>query len=153
VLERGLSDRRVQWFPFNSAARPQTTTFAGVATDTSVLSFLSRKRVDADRVHLEKGESCEPALLFPAKTRVRNISQTLPREHWELILVDNASKHPLAEQFNPSWPQAFAGAGTWALVGTHRGMREAAADIIVFVDGDNVLDRDYLAGVIKLGEA
>ena len=30
-------------------------------------------------------------------------AQTLPRERWELLLVDNASKEPLASTFDISW--------------------------------------------------
>lgn len=74
--------------------------------------------------------------------------QTLPIEEWELLLVDNASNEPLA-----NWADL-----TWHPHGRHiremplgiafariRGIREAGAELLVFVDDDNVLDRDYLA--------
>jgi hypothetical protein len=30
-------------------------------------------------------------------------AQTLPKEQWELLLIDNASKEPLAESWDLSW--------------------------------------------------
>jgi cellulose synthase/poly-beta-1,6-N-acetylglucosamine synthase-like glycosyltransferase len=30
-------------------------------------------------------------------------AQTLPKERWELLFIDNASKEPLAEKYNLSW--------------------------------------------------
>ena len=74
-------------------------------------------------------------------------AQTLPREEWELFLIDNASDTPLAE--------------TTVLCGHPRGrhiredelgltparlrgIRESRGDILVYVDDDAVLAPDYL---------
>ena len=82
-------------------------------------------------------------------------TQTLPLAQWELLLIDNASQTPL-------------NAGSWDLSWHHqarhiredqlglararqRGMREAGADILVFVDDDNVLAPDYLDEALRIG--
>lgn len=74
--------------------------------------------------------------------------QTLPDTGWELLLIDNASREPLASCFDLSWhPRARVCREerlglTWARL---KGVGEAAADLLVYVDDDNVLDPDYLA--------
>jgi glycosyltransferase involved in cell wall biosynthesis len=79
--------------------------------------------------------------------------QTLPKSAWELLLIDNASDERLAPSWDISWhPNARH------LVETElgltparlRGMREAASDVLVFVDDDNVLEESYLSEVKKL---
>lgn len=74
-------------------------------------------------------------------------AQTLPPTQWELILVDNGSQESIASRFDASWhPQARliredeAGLTPARL----RGIAEAAAPLLVFVDDDNVLAPDYL---------
>jgi glycosyltransferase involved in cell wall biosynthesis len=79
--------------------------------------------------------------------------QILPKEQWELLVVDNASKVPLASAWDFSWHpnsrciledelgQAFA---------RQRGMREASADLLVFVDDDNVMAPDYLSEALRI---
>ena len=74
-------------------------------------------------------------------------AQTLPKEEWELLLIDNASDTPLAD--------------TWVLSGNPqarhiredelgltparlRGIRESCGDLLVYVDDDNILAPDYL---------
>jgi len=74
-------------------------------------------------------------------------AQTLPREKWELILVDNASAPDKAACPDFSWhPCArLVREGTLGLTPARlRGIREAAGDLLVFVDDDNVLDADFL---------
>jgi glycosyltransferase involved in cell wall biosynthesis len=79
--------------------------------------------------------------------------QTLPLDKWELLIVDNASRLPLASSWDISWHpiarhilESELGL-TWA---RQRGIREASADLIIFVDDDNVLDETYLAEAIKI---
>jgi glycosyltransferase involved in cell wall biosynthesis len=74
-------------------------------------------------------------------------SQSLSKDCWELLLVDNASQKELAEEWDLFWhPHArhvredrlglsFARA---------RGFHESIGEIIVYVDDDNVLDTNYL---------
>jgi glycosyltransferase involved in cell wall biosynthesis len=80
--------------------------------------------------------------------------QTLPKEDWELILVDNASSEALEGRFDLSWhpnhhhvvePRLGL---SWA---RRCGMERAAAELIVFVDDDNVLDHDYLSAAVEIG--
>jgi glycosyltransferase involved in cell wall biosynthesis len=74
-------------------------------------------------------------------------NQTLPRQQWELLLVDNRSAHPLAEQLDLSWHPAAnivreeANGLTAARL---RGIRESKGNLLVFVDDDNILDPDFL---------
>lgn len=80
-------------------------------------------------------------------------NQTLPTDHWELLLIDNASKEPLAGKWDLSWhPQARVvreekvGLTAARLCGIH----EARGELLVFVDDDNVLAPDYLQVVCDL---
>jgi hypothetical protein len=81
-------------------------------------------------------------------------NQTLPLDQWELLLIDNASPVPLIGRCDISWqPHArhllegkLGKLNAWLL-----GMREARADILLFVDDDNVLAADYLEQVLAIG--
>jgi glycosyltransferase involved in cell wall biosynthesis len=80
-------------------------------------------------------------------------SQTLPLAEWELLLIDNVSSEPLASRIDLSWHG----------VGRHireeelgltparlRGINEAKGDLLIFVDDDNVLQRDYLEAALRI---
>ena len=74
-------------------------------------------------------------------------AQTLPTADWELLLVDNGSKIPVAEKFDLAWqPQArHVREEELGLTPARlRGIREAQAEILVFVDDDTLLAADYL---------
>jgi glycosyltransferase involved in cell wall biosynthesis len=79
--------------------------------------------------------------------------QTLPQQKWELIIVDNASDQDLASHLDLSWhPRARIIreeqlGNIWARV---RGIREAAGELILYVDDDNVLDVDYLETSLQI---
>src|ERR1017187_1608091 len=80
-------------------------------------------------------------------------AQSLPLQQWELLLVDNASRLPLANVWDLSWhPNAsYHFEQTLGLAhARQRGMYEAAAGVLVFVDDDNLLDPDYLSRVIRI---
>ena len=79
-------------------------------------------------------------------------AQTLPLEQWELLLIDNASDEPL-KGWDLSWhlQARHIHEGELGLApARQRGMREAAADMLVFVDDDNVLDCDYLSEAVQI---
>jgi glycosyltransferase involved in cell wall biosynthesis len=80
-------------------------------------------------------------------------NQSLPLEKWELIIVDNKSDEPLANRVNLDWHP----------LGRHvleervgfttvraRGIIEAKAAILLFLDDDNVPASDYLARGLEL---
>lgn len=80
--------------------------------------------------------------------------QTLPKAEWDLLLIDNASERPLALDWDLSWhPNSrHLSEGELGLTSARlRGIAESGADILVFVDDDNVLDRDYLANAAEIG--
>lgn len=80
--------------------------------------------------------------------------QTLPKSQWELLLVDNASARPLSVEWDLSWhpgARQILESELGVLYARRRGIRESKADIVVFVDDDNVLDLGYLAEVVRIG--
>jgi hypothetical protein len=79
--------------------------------------------------------------------------QTLPKNEWELLLVDNASASPLSGQWDLSWhPQArIVRENTTGL--THArlcGIQNTSGELIVFVDDDNLLAPDYLENALAI---
>jgi len=83
-------------------------------------------------------------------------AQALPQGQWEFLLVDNASKEPLAGKWDLSWhPQGrHVREETLGLTPARlRGIAEARAPLLVFVDDDNLLAPDYLERAIEISEA
>lgn len=81
-------------------------------------------------------------------------AQTLPRQRWELLLVDNASSDPVASHCDLSWhPHArHIREDELGLAAARlRGIREAAGDLLVFVDDDNLLAENYLQLALEIG--
>ena len=73
--------------------------------------------------------------------------QSLPTQAWELLVIDNLCDEPLAGRLDLAWhPVArVIREETLGLTPARlRGIDEAAGDLLVFVDDDNVLDDDYL---------
>ena len=80
-------------------------------------------------------------------------SQTLPFEQWELLLIDNASEQTLSKTLDLGWHPNTRHIREDQLGLTParlRGIREAQADVLVFVDDDNILDSDYLEVVLQI---
>ena len=80
-------------------------------------------------------------------------AQTLPRDQWELLLIDNASDRVLANEWDLSWHSHAQHVREDELGLTParlRGIAEARGDLLVFVDDDNVLDPDYLQTAIDI---
>ena len=74
-------------------------------------------------------------------------AQTLPPSEWDYFVVDNGSREPVAERFDFSWhPRVkVVREETPGLTPARlRGIRESGAELLVFVDDDNVLDPDFL---------
>jgi glycosyltransferase involved in cell wall biosynthesis len=81
-------------------------------------------------------------------------AQTLPKEQWELLLIDNASREPLAGKWDLSWHELGRHIREDELgltAARRRGIKEARGELLVFVDDDNVLAVDYLEQTIRIG--
>jgi GT2 family glycosyltransferase len=73
--------------------------------------------------------------------------QTLPRDEWELLVIDNASDQPLAGVWDLSWhPNArhLREEELGLTAARLRGIKESHGQLIVYVDDDNVITEDYL---------
>jgi glycosyltransferase involved in cell wall biosynthesis len=80
-------------------------------------------------------------------------AQTWPLEQWELLLIDNASKEPLAAKWDLSWhPQArhIREEELGLTPARLRGIEESTGELLVFVDDDNVLATDFLEMASKI---
>jgi glycosyltransferase involved in cell wall biosynthesis len=80
-------------------------------------------------------------------------AQTLPKNQWELLLVDNASRERLETYLDLSWhPNArHVREDELGLTAARlRGIHESKASSLVFVDDDNVLSPDYIAVSLAL---
>lgn len=83
-------------------------------------------------------------------------TQTVPKEDWELLLIDNGSKQPLASEWDLSWhPQGrVIREDELGLTPARlRGIRESRGGLLVWVDDDNVLHSDYLAEALGIAAA
>ena len=82
-------------------------------------------------------------------------AQTLSTAQWELLLVDNASALSLCETIDLGWhPHAhhIREEQLGLTPARLRGIKEAQAEVIVFVDDDNVLESDYLEIVLRISQ-
>ena len=82
-------------------------------------------------------------------------AQTLPKEQWELLLIDNASKEPLARSWDLSWHPHVRVIREDELGLTParlRGIKESTGGLLVFVDDDNVLSREYLTTALAVAD-
>lgn len=73
--------------------------------------------------------------------------QTLPAEKWELLIVDNKSNTPVKELEGIKWPTSVRHLyeeNVGLTSARINGIKEANADLLVFVDDDNYLKKDYL---------
>ena len=79
--------------------------------------------------------------------------QAVPYDQWELLLVDNASDPALAPLWDISWhPNArhIRENELGLAAARRRGIIEATAELLVFVDDDNILAEDYLTQALKI---
>lgn len=80
-------------------------------------------------------------------------AQTLPATRWEFLLIDNASEERLADVWDLAWhPNArFIREDELGLMPARlRGIRESQADLLIFVDDDNILAPDFLEQTLKV---
>jgi glycosyltransferase involved in cell wall biosynthesis len=77
-------------------------------------------------------------------------AQTLPLLGWELLVIDNASRQKLSDTWDLSWhPNArHVREDELGLTSARlRGITEARGELLVFIDDDNVLARNFLEQV------
>lgn len=82
-------------------------------------------------------------------------NQTLPKEYWSLLIIDNASDTPVASRWDISWHPAGEHLYEPRLGLTHarlKGIAAARDPWLVFVDDDNVLAADYLENARGIAE-
>jgi glycosyltransferase involved in cell wall biosynthesis len=81
--------------------------------------------------------------------------QKLPHDRWELVIVDNASVPAVSDIADISG-HANARIVREEQLGLTaarlRGIKESNADLLVFVDDDNVLAPDYLEQALRIGD-
>src|SRR3954454_25232390 len=90
--------------------------------------------------------SRNPKLDYLCRTLEALRAQTLSKDYWELLLVDNASKPALAPLLDISWhPNGrYITEGKVGVVAAYRrGINEASGALLVFVDDDNLLEQSY----------
>jgi len=90
---------------------------------------------------------------YLARTLAALRAQTLPTASWELLIVDNASRAPVAAAIDLAWHPAARVVVEPELgltAARQRGIAEARGAVLVFVDDDNLLAPDYLAQVVRL---
>lgn len=80
-------------------------------------------------------------------------NQAISLQDWELLVIDNASEPPLDGQLDLSWhPSAriILEQQLGLTAARLRGIKESSGDVLLFVDDDNVLDKDYLSKLASL---
>lgn len=79
--------------------------------------------------------------------------QTLEKDRWELLLVDNCSEMLLCNCWDLTWHPHSRHVREEELGLTSarlRGMNESQGKLLVFVDDDNVLEEDYLSNAWEI---
>lgn len=94
-----------------------------------------------------------PAIERLRKTITGLKSQTLDKELWELIVVNNNSSAPFEDEIDLTWhreAKIVAEYNQGLTFARLKGFSEAKGNIIVLVDDDNVLDRGYLQLALEI---
>lgn len=90
--------------------------------------------------------------LYRVLDALRN--QTLPQSEWEILLIDNMSREQSKSAWDAAWhPNVRHILGTDPDItgARQRAIREAAGDLLIFIDDNHVLDSEYLAEAINIG--
>jgi len=81
--------------------------------------------------------------------------QTVPKNQWEFLLVDNASEVALCDDWDLTWHPHGRHVRETKLGLTPariRGVKESKADLLLYVDDDNVLAPDYLERALDIAK-
>lgn len=82
-------------------------------------------------------------------------AQSLPKEKWELLLVDNASRDYLSTICDLTWHsngRHIREENIGLTMARVRGVEEAKSELLVFVDDDNVLAPNYLEKALEIAD-
>src|SRR5271165_5542968 len=88
-----------------------------------------------------------PRLEYLSRTLDALRIQTLPMAEWELLLIDNASRSPVAASVSLTWHPNARHVKEEVLGLTParlRGIQEAQGQLLIFVDDDSILEASYL---------
>lgn len=94
-----------------------------------------------------------PRLTFISRALDALRQQTLPMAEWELLVIDNVSQPPVADLVSLEWhPNArhFREEVVGLTPARLLGIQKAQGELLVFVDDDNLLDKNYLANAVKI---
>lgn len=94
-----------------------------------------------------------PREAFLTRTLAALREQSFPQDRWELLIIDNAGNPPLEGRVDVRWHANGRIVREESLGLTParlRGIREARADVFVFVDDDNLLRSDYLQNAFDI---
>jgi glycosyltransferase involved in cell wall biosynthesis len=94
----------------------------------------------------------------PDQGRLRRVlaalnAQTLSRDQWELIVVDNASTIPVDVSVAGLAVRVVAEPRQGLSWARFTGVSQARHPLVIFVDDDNVLDQDYLSAAASIASA
>jgi glycosyltransferase involved in cell wall biosynthesis len=93
----------------------------------------------------------KPDCLFRTLSSIEG--QTLGRDRWELLVVDNASKNRLSDTCDLSWHKCARHVREEKLgltLARLRGIAESGGELLVFVDDDNVLAPGFLEEALRI---
>ena len=88
-----------------------------------------------------------PRESYLRRTLVGLAAQSMPREQWELVVVDNCSMPAMERRLDLSWhpvARIVIEENLGLTPARLRGIEESQGDLLVLVDDDNILDADYL---------
>jgi glycosyltransferase involved in cell wall biosynthesis len=81
--------------------------------------------------------------------------QTLPRDQWELLILDNASNPTIETLIDITWHQnarILVEPELGKNLALLRGITHSSGKLIIIVDDDNLLDPDYLTNALEIYE-
>jgi glycosyltransferase involved in cell wall biosynthesis len=96
-----------------------------------------------------------PRLDYLSRVLAALKDQTFPSNKWELLLIDNASQNTLSNEIDLSWHPHNRHIREEKLGLTYarlRGIHESQANLLLFVDDDNVLAPDFLQVAFQISQ-
>src|SRR5690348_11064542 len=97
----------------------------------------------------------DPRLSYLKRVLESLRNQSLPRDQWELLIVDNASERPIRGEMNVEWQPRSTIVREERIGLAHarlRGISTSVGELLIFVDDDNVLRPDYVATALEIAK-